>query len=152
LLPGAPQRRAARTDLVELTLRLLRHVKRPVFGPAVGPLRQPRLLLAQRLAVGLEGVLLVRTPEPDVRASHDERGATLLGASRPERRVDRGDVHPVHVLHVPAVRREAGADVFRKGDVGGRREGDAIRVVEHDEPAEMKVAGERCRFGGHALH
>ena len=152
LLPGVAPRRPARADLGEFPLHLLGDVKRAVFRPAVGPLGQPHFVRPQRLAVGLEGVLLVRAPEPDVRARHDKRGPALLGAGCRERRVDRGHVHPVHVLDVPAVCREARPDVFREGDVGGRREGNAVRVVEHDQPAEMQVAGERCRFGGNALH
>ena len=99
-----------------------------------------------------EGVLLVRTPESDVSARHDERGTPFVGAGRPDRRVHRGYVHPVHLLHVPAIRREARADVLGEGDVGGRRERDAVRVVEHDQPAEMEVAGERRRFRSDAFH
>jgi hypothetical protein len=120
LLPSAAQLRATRTDLVEFALCLFRHIKGLILRPVVCTLGQSHFLGAERLAVGLERVLLVRTAESDVRARHDERRPALLGARRRERRVHRRYVHPVHVLHVPAVRGEARPHVFRERDVGRR--------------------------------
>ena len=97
-------------------------------------------------------VLLVRAAVSDMRARHDQRRPILDRAGRRQRRVDRRHVLPVDPLHVPAVGLEARADVLRKRDVRRRGKRDQVRVVEHDQPAEPKVAGERRRFGGHAFH
>ena len=48
-----------------------------VLGPAVGALGEADLLLAERLAVGLGGVLLVRRTVADVAVQNDEGGAAL---------------------------------------------------------------------------
>ncbi len=64
-----------------------------VLRPAVGELRQPDLLLAERLAVRARGVLLVRRAERDVRPQdHHARprvGAALDGSRRGGRRASR---------------------------------------------------------------
>ena len=49
------------------------HEKLGVLGPAVAALGEAHLLLAQGLAVGLAGVLLVRRAEADVAAHDDQR-------------------------------------------------------------------------------
>ena len=58
---------------------------------------------------------------------------------------------PVDGLHVPAVRLVALGDVFGEGDVGVVLDGDLVGVVDHDEVAELLVAGERGGLAGHAL-
>src|SRR5712671_5016040 len=49
-----------------------------VRRPAVADLGEPNLIFAQRLAVGLLGVMLVRRSPCDVAINDDERGTTLL--------------------------------------------------------------------------
>ena len=79
-------------------------------------------------------------------------GRRLIRARGGERRIHRTDVHPVDFLDVPPVGGEPRADILRECDVGGGGERDLIRVVEHDQPAEMQIAGERRRLGTHPLH
>ena len=48
-----------------------------VLGPAVKLLYQPDFLLAQRFAVRLKGILLMRRAVPDVAVDDDQRGPGL---------------------------------------------------------------------------
>ena len=50
---------------------------------------------------------------------------------------------PVDGLHLPAVRLVARGDVFGEGDVRVVFDRDLVRVVDHDQVAELLVAGER---------
>ena len=72
-LPSRARCRAAIADRVEFALRIVGDTKGLVFGPTVGALGKPHLVGAEWLAVRLEGVVLVRAAEADVRAGHDER-------------------------------------------------------------------------------
>ena len=77
----------------------------------------------------MEGVLFVRAAESDVRARHNERRSVVRCARGGQRRINRINVEPIDALHMPPVRLKAFGDVLGEGDVGGGREGDAIRVV-----------------------
>ena len=128
------------------------HVELAVLRPSVGALGESHLLLAQRRAVRLPGVLLVGAAGRDVRP-HDDQGGPVLDLDRGPRRL----LDPVQleilaeVLHVPAVGLEAGADVL--GERGARvaLDRDVVVVVERDQPPEPEVAGQRARLRGHAL-
>ena len=62
-------------------------------------------------------------------------------------------VAPVDRLDVPAVALEPLGDVLPgEGEVGLAVDGDAVVVVEVDEPPELVVAGEAGRLGRDALH
>jgi hypothetical protein len=84
-----------------------------VLRPAVALLRGPHLFLAERLAVGSAGVLLLRAPVADVRVDQDERRSVLLL----EECQGRGELTEVvgvgHVGHRPAIGLEALGDVRR---------------------------------------
>ena len=80
------------------------------------------------------------------------RSSTAFAASSAclERVAVVGDL--AEVLDVPAVRREALADVVGRGELRRAVDRDAV-VVEHDvEAAESEVAGERRRLVADALH
>ena len=89
-----------------------------VLGPAVGALGLADLLLAERLAVGLGRVLLVRGAVADVAVDDDQRGPVpllleLLEGAGEELEVvgvaDPGDV--------PPIAHEAGGDVVLVGEL-----------------------------------
>ena len=115
--------------------------------------RRLGLVRAEGRAVDVVRVGLVRGAVADERRHLDEgRAGVLL------RRVDRladgveVGVTVLDVLHVPAVRLVALADVLREGDVGVAVDGDVVVVVERDELAELPVRGEGRALAGHALH
>ncbi len=123
------------------------------------PLGRGDLLVAQGRSVGLAGVLLRRGGPADDGAQHDQGRPGPLPLRRldgGQQRVDVLDVvtraHPVHRLHVPAVRGEAGRDVLAEGDVGVVLDGDVVRVVERHEVAELLVPGQGRGLGRDALH
>src|SRR5205085_11573773 len=68
---------AALTALTEMGERLVRHVEVLVRVPAVELLGRPHLVLPERRAVGLRGVLLVGRAVADVRANADQRRPVL---------------------------------------------------------------------------
>ena len=78
-LPLGAQLGAAPADpLGEVLLDPVGHEELGVLGPAVGALRLPHLLLAERLAVGGGGVLLVGGAPADVAVDDDQGRARLL--------------------------------------------------------------------------
>ena len=107
------------------------------------------LLLAERGAVRLAGVLGVRGRPGDDRAQHDEAGPVGDRVGRLDRGVQRRArprrtrlvVGPVDGLHVPAVGLVAGGDVLGQRDVGVVLDRDPVGVVDHGEVAEL--AGRR---------
>ena len=99
------------------------------------------------------GVGLVRASVTDGRNGDDEAGTFEFVAGFAERGVDGGDVHAVDGADdVPVVGAEAGGDVLGERDVGIALDGDVVVVVEVDDLAEPKRAGEGGRLGGDALH
>ena len=78
-----------------------------------------------------------------MRAYGDQAGSVVL-TSLPDRRFDRAKVVTVvDPRGVPAVRLEALGDVLRPGHRRRPVELDMVVVVEHDELAQSKVAGQR---------
>jgi len=121
--------------------------------PVAGLFGQLDLVGAERRAVGRRLVLLVGRAAADVGAHRDQRGLTGRRLGGRDRLVDGLDVVAVrHALHVPAVGGEAGADVFAEGEVGGAVDRDVVVVVEHDQLAELLVAGQRGGLAGDAFH
>ena len=117
------------------------------------------LLVAERGAVALAGVLQGRRGPRDDRPQHDEAGAVGDGLGLLDRVVERGDVlgvpglvvGPVDGLHVPAVGLVAGADVLAERDVGVVLDGDPVGVVDDGEVAELLHARDGGGLGAHAL-
>ena len=88
-----------------------------VLRPAVDALGQADLLVAERLAVGLGRVLLVRRAVADVAVEDDERGAALGLPEDLQGVLDAIDVVGVaHPQDVPPVTQEPGRDVLRERD------------------------------------
>ncbi|CAM5603399.1 hypothetical protein SBADM41S_10138 [Streptomyces badius] len=117
------------------------------------------LVVAERGAVGLAGVLLGGRGPADDRTEQDQGGSAALalrGLDGGEQGVDVLDVitgpGEVDRLDVPAVRGVAGGDVLAEGDVGVVLDGDVVGVVEDDQVAQFLVPGQRTGLGRHALH
>ena len=167
---GGPLRRSCLPLRVQAACRARRPGAR---GPAPRPrpgsrpsgsksqdlLGRPHLVDAERGAVRRAGVLLVRGRPADDRAQRDERrrlgvlpgGQEGLVQRLRRPRGSRLGRAPAQPLHVPAIGLVAGADVLGLGDVGVVLDGDLVVVVEHDEVAELLVAGQRGRLVADAL-
>src|SRR5438309_1120184 len=112
-LPAATSPPCLKTTLVEVARSadpptssgsFVGDVKRLEAGPAEALLRELHLVLAERRAVGLGRVLLVRTAVRDVGAHDDQRRPVRDTAAGGERRVERAEIVAVrHALHVPTV-------------------------------------------------
>ena len=124
-----------------------------VFGPAVASLAETALLLAERLAVRLGGVLLVRRAVADV-AVHDEKcGSARRLPEHVQRVLDAVDVIGVtDAQNIPPVPEEPGRDVFREREPRVPLDGDVVVVVEPAEVVEAEVPCQRRRLRRHALH
>ena len=117
------------------------------------------LVGAERGAVDLAGVLLLRGRPADDRLEDDQRrlvgDAPAPPRSRRAARCTSSLVHarllPVDDLHVPVVRLVARLHVLGEGDVGVVLDRDLVAVVDRDEVAELLVAGERGGLAGDAL-
>ena len=117
------------------------------------------LVLAERRAVGLAGVLRVGGGPGDDRAQPDQAGTAGLGLGGLDRLPQRGDVlgvavtpvGPVDVLDVPAVGGVAGGHVLAEGDVGVVLDRDLVVVVDQDQVAQLLVAGQGRRLGADTL-
>ena len=150
-LPGLTGLDAARL-VVHVRSDVVGHEELLVLGPAIVGLRELDLLVTERRAMGLGGVLLVRGTGRDVRAHDDDRRAfVLLG------RVDRGAYvveRPavLEALRVPAERLEALRHVLGEGQAGVTLDRDPVVVVDHRELAELEVTAERRGLLGHTLH
>ena len=98
------------------------------------------LVVAERRAVRLAGVLLGRRRPADDRAHRDEGRPVGLGLGRGERLLQRHDVLAgVDVLDVPAVGLVALDDVLGERDVGVVLDRDVVVVPEQDQVAELLV-------------
>ena len=99
------------------------------------------------------GALLVRRAPADDGLAADDGRLILAILRLLDRGGNRIGIVPVDVLHhVPAVGFEALRRVFGEPAGGLAVDGDAVVVVEHDELAELQVAGERGRFVRDAFH
>ena len=110
------------------------------------------LFVAERRAVRLAGVHLVRRRVADDRAQRDERRLVGDGLGVGDGLLDADDVlAALDLLHVPAVGAVAGGGVLGQRDVGVVLDRDLVVVVEHDEVAQLLDGRQRRRLGGHAL-
>ena len=153
-LPGGVELGAAPADpLGEVLADAVGDEELGVLGPLVGALGLAHLLLAERLAVGGGGVLLVGRAVADVAVDDDQRRARLLGLELVE-----GGGDPLRVVgvfdveDVPAVALEAQRHVVAVGEVGLAVDRDVVVVVDPAEVVELQVPGERAGFAGDALH
>ena len=106
-------------------------------------LHRGHLVIAQRGAMRVTGVHLVRCRPADHGTQHDERGSTGLGLGRIKRFQDRDDVlAAVNGLNMPAVSLIASGGVLRQRDLGVVLDGDLVGVVHHHEIAELLGAGQ----------
>jgi hypothetical protein len=129
------------------------HEELLVLRPAVVPLGQPDLLLAERLAVGGAGVLLGRRTPGDVTLDDDQRRPVARLLEDAERPVEHLQVVGVaDARDVPAQAHELGGDVLAEGEVGVPLDGDPVAVVDPAQVGQLPVAGERGGLGGDALH
>ena len=93
------------------------HEELGILRPAVGALGEPDLVVAQRLAMGRGGVVLVRRAVADVAVEDDQRRPALGLAEDRERVLDALEVVGVaDAQHVPAVGEEARGDILGEGD------------------------------------
>src|SRR5262249_35654427 len=104
------------------------------------------LLYAERLAVGGRLSGLGRRAVADHRLAGDEPGLRAIGARLLEGGRDGLRVVAVDADRVPARGLEAGDLVVGDGEARRPVDRDRIVVPEHDEAAELQVAGERDRL------
>ena len=125
-----------------------------IARPAEVLLREHDLLCAERLAVRLRGVLLVRAAVADVRAHDDERSARrsrLCAAAIAASIASRSFTSAMCSTCQPYASNRF-ARVVGEGEVGVAVDRDAVVVVEADELAELEVSGERRSFVRDAFH
>src|SRR5687767_4436022 len=108
--PGAAVARRAKDPE-----RIPGYMERRILGPAQRTFGRTHLVGAERLAVRLKRVLLLRAAVADMSAGDDQRRAILDGARRGQRAVDGRHILAVDTLHMPAARLEASADIFEEG-------------------------------------
>ncbi len=153
LVPGARGRSAARGGGGEGDACRVRNQEGRFGRPAERRLGEPGLLGAERGAVRLGAVLLVRAAVADVGAHDDEGRAPAFRLGGRHGCAERREIVAVDDLdHVPAIGREAAIDLLGEGEVGRAVDRDPVGVVEHLEAAQPQVPGERSRFTGDALH
>ena len=152
--PRAPvglQPLAVRDRVAEDGERLVGDVEGLVRVPAVRLLGEPDLVRAERRAVGLLAVVLVRAAVADVGPDGDE-ARPVVGARGLDGRLDGVDVVAVlDPARVPAVGIEALDDVLGEGHRRRPVELDVVVVVEDDQLAQPEVAGEARRLGRDAF-
>ena len=143
--PGPPARKCARS--------VVRHVERPVRIPAVGLLGEPDLVRAERRAVRLLGVLLVRAAVADVRADGDEaRPVVGAGAPRSPRSIASTSLPSSTRWRVPAVGLEARERRPRDQAIEvGPSSWMWLSSYSDDQLAQPQVAGQRRGLGRDAL-
>src|SRR5690242_9011528 len=140
LVPLLLEPRAALHRLAEVGERLVRDEERLERRPAVRLLRQLDLLAAERAAVGLARVLLVRAALGDVRPQDHERRAVVDVDRRPGGLLQAPQLEVLpEVLDMPAVGLEAPLDVLRERPLGWAVELDLVVVVEDDERAQAEM-------------
>ena len=135
-----------------------------VLDDVLGDLERCGSLQAHRLAHGLDlvgsergavrraGVHLLRRREADHRTQDDERRLVGDLSRGLQRFFDRLEVvRAIDVQDVPAVGLVACRDILGEGDVRVVLDGDVVRVVHHDEVAELLRTRKGGRLGGDAL-
>ncbi len=133
--------------------RLVWYVEGLERWPAEVLLRGFHFVDAQRRAVRVGGVLLVRAAPRDVGPHDDERRAVGDALRLRDCVIDRVQIVAIgDALHVPAVGLEPLGGVVGEREVGGAVDRDAIVVVEPDQLAELQMTRERARLVRDALH
>ncbi len=122
--------------------------------PAVGLLGQPHFLFAQRGAVRLMAVGLVRRAVADHAADDNQRGPIRGSAEIAPAPLDRrhvvGVVHPDDVFQPKPSNRCR--HVLAEGQLRLAFDRDAVVVVDPAQIGELQVAGQRSRFATDAFH
>jgi hypothetical protein len=131
----------------EMLAHAVRHQKFGVLGPAVAPLGEAHLLLAERLAMGCAGILLVGGAVADV-ALDDDQGRHVFGAPKALERLRQpvGVVDVAHVRHVPAIGEETRRDIVAESQIRVPLDRHPVAVIDPAQVAEHLVTGERSRF------
>src|SRR5688572_19065887 len=96
---------------------VLRDIEIAILGPSKESLRQTHFFDAERLAMRVPGILFVRAAVSDVGTRDDERRSILGGPRGRQRPIDRRGILSVDLLHLPAVRFEATADILREREI-----------------------------------
>ena len=116
--PLPPRISAARSYAgAKMLVDAVGHKKLGILGPAVTTLREPNLLISERLAVGRSSVLSIRRTVAYMTIQNDERGAVFRFAKAVEGVLDALDVVGVaDAQNVPPVGEESRLNVLGKGD------------------------------------
>src|SRR5581483_3107546 len=154
LVPLSPRALAAGSDAVlEVLIHTRWHQELRVLWPPVGTLGKPNLLVAQRLAVGLGPVLLMRRTVADMTVQNYQGGAASVLPERLERMLDAaGIIRVADSQNAPAVGGKAKRHILGKGDVRAAFDRDPVVVVDPAEIVETEMAGERRRLRADAFH
>ena len=136
----------------EARAHLGRHQERRRLRPAERALGGGGLLGAERLAVRVLGVLLLRRAVADVAVAHHQARVRLVVQRALERERERGGIIGIRLQHLPAVGLESLHRVIGERDAGVAVDGDVIVVVHHHQVPEPEVARERRRLVRDALH
>ena len=106
-----------------------------LFRPSIAALGKTDLLVAERFAMGLGGILLVRGTVTDVAVNHDEGGTAIRILEYLKSLLDTINVVGIpHPQNVPPIAQEPSSDVLCKGNSGAPLNGDVVVVVD---PAEI---------------
>ena len=109
------------------------------------------LVWSERRAMARGGAGLRGRAVADHRAALDH-GRPGFGLGRGDGRRHRVGIVAIDALRVPAGGVEARPRVVGAGEAGGAVDGDVVRIVEHDQPVEPQVPGERDRLLADAFH
>ncbi len=124
-----------------------------VLGPAIAALGQAHFLFAQRLPVGLAGILLVRCAVADMAADDDQRRPVQSLLEPGQGRLERSGVVGVgDMVHCPAVGREPIAHVLAVGEVGRTLDRDVVGIVDPAQIRLSEMARDGSRLARDALH
>ncbi len=140
-------------DVLEVIVDAVGNVEFLVLRPAVVALGELDFFLAERLAVGRAGVLLVRRAIGDVAVHDDECRAVgglledVQGAFEHFKVVRVADAR-----HIPAVTDETGGDILAERQLGVAFDRNLVVVVNPAEIGKLQMSRERGRFAGNAFH
>ena len=149
-LPGRPRVPAPFPDGAPGGENRIRHREGRMRPPQ--PLAGARnLVRAEGRAVARGSPRLRRRAVADHRAAFDHRGPGL-GLGRSDRLCHCLGIVAVDALRMPAGGIEARSRVVGEREAGGAVDGDVVGIVEHDQPVQLKVTGERDRLLADALH
>ena len=116
---GAKASTAPADAVPEMLANAVRDQELGVFRPAIAALGETDLLLAERLAVGGTGVVLMRSAITDVAVDNDQ-GRHIAGSPEDADRL-RQTLRVVGVadaLHIPAIGEESRRDIVAESEIG----------------------------------